>query len=67
MCRRSVKQMKIEVEHDPMLDDIWSHITDTLRDMVQQGEIRLRERIRIGSVITFRDEHDAVLRILDLS
>lgn len=67
MCRRSVKQMKIEVEHDPMLDDLWSHITDTLRDMVQQGEIRLSERIRIGSVVTFRNENDAVLRILDLS
>jgi len=67
MCRKPVKNLTIEVEHDPLLDDVWQPITDALREMVREGDIRLSDRIRISSIVTFRNEHGNVLRILDLS
>jgi hypothetical protein len=67
MCRFPVKKMTIEVEHDPILDDPWSHIPVILRELVTNGQLRLSERVRIGTSLTFSDSSGNVLRTLNLS
>ena len=53
MCRCQVKQMTMQVEHDPVLDDVWSTIPVLLRELVTGGTLRLSDRVRIGVVFTF--------------
>jgi hypothetical protein len=52
MCRQQVKNMTMEIEHDPVLDDVWSTIPGILRELVTNGTIRLSDRVRIGVVFT---------------
>lgn len=44
--------MTMEIEHDPVLDDVWSTIPGILRELVTNGTIRLSDRVRIGVVFT---------------
>ena len=52
MCRHQVKSMTMEIEHDPVLDDVWSTIPGILRELVTGGTLRLSDRVRIGVVFT---------------
>jgi hypothetical protein len=52
MCRFQVKSMTMEVEHDPVLDDVWSTIPGMLRELVTEGTLRLSDRVRIGAIFT---------------
>jgi|694.fasta_scaffold00501_75 hypothetical protein len=52
MCRFQVKSMTMEVEHDPVLDDVWSTIPGLLRELVNDGTLLLSDRVRIGAVFT---------------
>jgi len=47
-----VKSMTMEVEHDPVLDDVWSTIPGLLRELVNDGTLLLSDRVRIGAVFT---------------
>jgi hypothetical protein len=42
----------MEVEHDPVLDDVWSTIPGLLRELVNDGTLLLSDRVRIGAVFT---------------
>jgi hypothetical protein len=44
--------MTMEIEHDPVLDDVWSTIPGILRELVTGGTLRLSDRVRIGVVFT---------------
>lgn len=44
--------MTMEVEHDPVLDDVWATIPVMLRELVTEGTLRLSDRVRIGAIFT---------------
>lgn len=56
VCRTSVRERTIQVEHDPEIDNIWSvTIPNMIRGLLNDGTITMDDRIRVGLTITLSD------------
>ena len=56
VCRASVRDRTIDVEHDPDVDNIWAtFVPNMVRGLVQDGHIQLNDRIRLSVTVTLSD------------
>lgn len=56
MCRTSVRERTIEVEHDPEIDNLWDTIIpNMIRGLVDDGVITVNDRIRVSLGVTLSD------------